>query len=116
MPSQPIPISQADAMIAQYVTYMTNLGVDMKTQTHCICFNAAEFTKWINAVQPYADEFRICEGVYPSGYANEGHITTIIWPYKDGKPAVVTKGNNLGGGLCDPSGTINPFNDGKLVP
>ncbi|MFT3675786.1 MAG: hypothetical protein QM781_07825 [Chitinophagaceae bacterium] len=116
MASQPIPVAQANAMIAQYLAYMNSLGVDMKTQTHCICYDSAAFSKWINAVQPYADEFRICEGVYPEGFVQAGHLTAIIWPYKDGKPAVIPKDINLGGGLQDPDGTINPFNDGKTLP
>lgn len=107
MANQPIPIEQANEMIAAYIKYMEGLGVDMSTQTQSVSFTFAELQAWQELVEPYTDELKIYLGVYSSG-AQAGRITTILWPYKDGKPAVTLTG-------IDPGG-IKPYNDGNMNP
>jgi hypothetical protein len=107
MPNQPIPIEQANEMIAAYIKYMEGLGVDMTKQTQSVSFTFAELQAWQQLVEPYTDELRICLGVYTTG-ENAGRITTILWPYKNGTPAVTLTGMDPGG--------IKPYNDGHITP
>jgi len=105
-----IPVSQANAMVNQYLIYMKEHGVDTKTQTHNIAFSSPELLEWMNRVKTTTDEFRVCLGVYPSGQ-NAGRLTAIIWPYKDGKPA---KKPTAGKGGDDDD--EDPYNEGGLTP
>lgn len=113
MANQPIPVKQANDMIAQYIEYMQKLGVDMTKQTQSISFTSKELLNWLSGAMPYADELRICEGVYPDG-ENAGRITVILWPYKNGKPATKPVEQGKGGG--DDDEEIEPYNDGVLKP
>ena len=114
MANRPIPVAQANEMMGLYVNYMKSLGVNMTQQTHTISFTAPELLKWMSEVEPYADEFRICEGVYGPGHEKAGRLTTIIWPYKNGSPAYKAseeEGKDGGGGT-----PINPYNEGNGRP
>lgn len=110
MPSQPIPVAQAEAMIQAYTSYLTSL--DVNGQTESVSFESAELLKWIATVQANTDEFRIFFGVYPAGHARQGRLTTIIWPYKNGSPATHL---NLEGKDGDDT-FIPPYNVGELHP
>ena len=91
----------------EYVSYMTNLGVNMSQQTQTVSFDPAILAQWLNNVLPHTDELRVCLGVYTPGEADAGRITVILWPYKNGQPAT------------DPTarGTeIEPFNEGQGQP
>jgi len=112
MTNQPIPVDQANQMITQYIEYMTKLGVDMQKQTQSISFTSKEYLQWLSQVMPYADELRVCLGVYPEGYENAGRITAILWPYKNGKPAVKP---SLPGTVGDGE-EEEPYNNGTLNP
>jgi len=114
MANQPIPVEQANEMIAQYIEYMTKLGVDMQKQTQSISFTSKELLLWLNETMPFADELRVCLGVYPPGAENPGRITSILWPYKDGKPATRPTIEGKGGG--DDEEEIPPYNNGTLQP
>jgi hypothetical protein len=114
MANRPIPVSEANRMIETYISYMTKLGVDMSKQTASISFTEPALSTWMAEVRPYADEFRICEGVYPPDHEAAGRITVIIWPYKDGKPATrPAEEEGVGGG---PSTPIPPYNEGGRIP
>jgi myosin-crossreactive antigen len=113
MPNQPIPVNQADAMIAKYVSYMKDHGINMTQQTMNVSFNTASLMTWLDDVKVFTDEFRVCVGVYPDGELKAGRITAIIWPYKDGKPATRPDEQGKSGGG---SSFIKPFNEGGLTP
>jgi hypothetical protein len=113
MPNQPIPVSTANAMVANYVAYMERHGVNMGQQTLNVSFDTTTLMAWLDQVKVFTDEFRICVGVYPDGESKAGRLTAIIWPYKDGKPATQpTEEGKSGGG----SSFIKPFNEGGLSP
>ncbi len=113
MANRPIPVAQADDMIREYMKYLTQHSIDPAKQTQSISFGSYELMGWLTSVMPYADELRICEGVYPSDHLKAGRITVILWPYKDGKPAVRpdTEGKDGGG-----TSKIPPFNEGQGNP
>ena len=100
-------------MVATYVNYMEQHGINMTQQTMNVSFNTTTLMAWLDQVKGYTDEFRICVGVYPDGESKAGRLTAIIWPYKDGKPATqpTTLGKDGGG-----SSFIKPFNEGGLQP
>ena len=113
MPNEPIPVTRANEMIDEYVTYMKKLGVDMSKQTHTVSFTSRELMDWMQLVGPHTDEFKICYGNYPSGEARSGRNTVIIWPFKNGLPAnwPAGEGKDGGGGSL-----IKPYNEGHLNP
>ena len=111
MANRTIPVSEANAMIMQYLGYMTEHKINMQSQTQSAAFTAAGLIDYINTVKDYTDEFRIFFGVYPAG-EKSGRITTIIWPYKGGKPAQRPDPGKGGGGSTD----FDPYNDGSLNP
>ncbi|HEX7845733.1 MAG TPA: hypothetical protein VF476_07995 [Chitinophagaceae bacterium] len=104
MANQPISVVTAREMIQEYITYMTNHEIDMGAQTHNVGFGSAALLQWMHDVEPYTDEFRICMGVYNAG-PYQGRITTIIWPYNSGSPAIDENEKE-----------IEPFNEGDLEP
>lgn len=112
MPNRPIPVSKANEMINEYITYMQQHGVDMQKQTHSVSFAGKELMEWLNGVMPYADEIRIFMGDYPKDDPNAGRTTVILWPYKDGKPAKKPDIQGKDGGDTD----VEPYNDGQLMP
>ena len=113
MAGKPIPIPTANAMIGEYVAYLQTLKVDPAKKTQYVDFSVPELMDWLNKVAPYSDEIRVCMGVYPATSPNAGQVTTIIWPYKDGKPAAQPlQGKDGGGG--DPG--FNPYNEGTSGP
>jgi hypothetical protein len=118
MPNRPISPDLANAMIADYLAYMTAHKIDMKDQTHCVEFSSDALLAWMGSVSSYCDQYRICMGRYPIGHEYAGRLTVIVWPYKDGKPAVKPKdpkppGN---GGDDDDDEPVDPFNEGTLNP
>lgn len=114
MANQPISVSKANDMIQQYLTYMTGHGINMNNQTQTVIFTTPELLQWLNNTKGYTDEFRVCIGVYPNGDSRAGRMSAIIWPYKNGQPAVgpdtAGKGGTGGGTL------LEPYNDGGLLP
>ncbi|MDP4262148.1 MAG: hypothetical protein Q8941_06420 [Bacteroidota bacterium] len=118
MANQPIPVSTANAMISDYIAYMTKLGVDMNNQTQNVAFDGTILMNWLGTVMPYADELRVCMGQYPSGNAQAGRTTVILWPYKNGQPATMPSPPIGGSGGMTPADdqTIDPFNDGHSHP
>jgi len=133
MPNQPIPVTQANAMIKTYTTYMQNLGVDMQKQTQSVSFKLPELMAWLSKMTELADEIRICMGDYPAGHPQAGRTTVILWPYKNGKPAKYPAegtrpkagltGDGGKGGDCGDDGDddgdgrdVDPYNDGQLYP
>ncbi len=112
MANQPIPVSTANAMISDYISYMTKLGVDMNHQTQSVSFDGTILMNWLGSVMPYADELRVCMGLYPAGNSQAGRTTVILWPYKNGLPATWPATGKDGGG----DQTINPYNEGQGHP
>lgn len=113
MANRPIPVSTANAMIDSYLTYMADHGVDMKIQTHNVGFTSSQLLEWMLRVKDStgSDEFRICLGVYPQGHQYAGKLTTIVWPYKDGKPAKKPIQGKDGDDTFE-----DPYNEGELRP
>jgi hypothetical protein len=114
MPNQPIPVSTANDMIKAYISYMTTLGVDMNKQTQSVSFTGTILTDWLALTMPFADELRVCMGVYLPGHAQEGRTTAILWPYKDGQPATqpLSEGKDGGGSNT----LLKPLNEGQGNP
>lgn len=113
MANRPIPIKEANDMIQFYLGYMTALGVDMNNQTQSVSFTPDLLT-WMNSInRKDYDEWRICYGMYGDSDPQRGRMTVIIWPYKNGKPAINSDeaGKSGGGG----SG-YNPYNQGQGNP
>lgn len=113
MTNGPIPVKQANAMVSEYIAYMTKLGVDMNNQTQSVGFTSPELVKWMSDTLPLADEFRIFFGVYPPGHEQAGRLTSIIWPYKNGNPSVEPL---VSGSLGDDGTPVKPYNDGSGAP
>lgn len=117
MAGQPIPASQASAMIGDYIVYMSELGVDMETQTQSVSFTGDTIFEWLSDVMPYADELRVFMGRYPEGHEHAGRTTVILWPYKHGEPATRTATVGKGGGGEDDGGDgLPPYNEGQGNP
>lgn len=131
MANRPIPVKVANEMIAEYQAFMKIAGFQNETQY--ISFASPELLKWLDAVRESMDELRICLGVYPPDHEKAGRLTSILWPYKDGKPAKRSlpantrkkkddEGNEDGDGDDDgdggpyPTGEIEPFNEGQTSP
>jgi hypothetical protein len=112
MANHPIPISEANEMIRDYLAYMTQHNVDMSKQTHSVSFTGKELMDWLNLVMPYADELRVCEARYLPGHEDAGRLTVVLWPYKGGKPATWPEGEGKSGG----GGGIQPYNHGQGNP
>ena len=110
MSNQPISVAKANSMIQQNLTYMSGLGVNMSKQTESVSFDGTILQQWLAAVMPFADELRVCLGVYPPGDPSAGRITTILWPYKNGQPATQP---SAGDGATV---MIEPFNEGQHHP
>ena len=110
MANQPISVATANAMIQENITYMSGLGVNMSNQTQSVSFDGIILQQWLANVMPFADELRICIGVYPKGDPNAGRVTTILWPYKNGQPA--TEPSAAGGADV----MIDPYNEGQGEP
>jgi hypothetical protein len=137
MPNQPIPVSQATAMVKTYTSYMQTLGVDMQKQTHAVGFTLPELITWLSKMTELADEIRICMGDYPAGHPQAGRTTVMLWPYKNGVPATYPSEGTLlkstltgeNGGDddddddddddCEDGGGgkgVDPYNEGQLYP
>ena len=131
MANQPIPVSVANQLIQNYDDYLVSRNE--KGQTESISFDAAALMNWMESVRDHTDEFRIFLGVYDNVESKAGRITAIIWPYKDGEPAVKPEeagrsggtgegegGGNEGGGTGGTGGGggtfEDPFNEGHLRP
>jgi hypothetical protein len=110
MANQSIPVNRANTLIQENITYMSNLGVNMAKQTQSVGFNGAALQQWLANVMPFADELRVCMGVYPAGDPQAGRITVALWPYKNGQPATQPA---VGGGA---NMMIEPFNEGQRYP
>ena len=108
MANQPIPVSKATALMTEYRTYMTGLGVDMSLQTQSVSFDPGILSQWLSNILPDTDELKVCLGVYGTGEADAGRITVALWPYKNGQPAT-----RFTGGKTE---EIEPFNVGSLEP
>ena len=115
MQNHPIPVSEANAMTEAYRTFLKENGIDPDKQTQSVSFTAAELMNWLNKTMGFADELRICLGVYPVGHVNAGRITTILWPYKDGKPCAQTT-RVEGKDDPPPPPPTEPYNAGGLNP
>ena len=115
MKNHPIPVSEANAMIGEYLNYLKQHGIDPEKQTQSISFTGVELMSWLRSNMHDPDELRICLGVYPAGHENAGRITAILWPYKDGKPATQAA---LVEGKDDPPPPppTEPYNAGGLNP
>lgn len=108
MANQPIPVETANLMIAAYRKYMEDHDVNMDQQTQAVSFTGTSLMNWLNEVMPYADEIRIFNGLYDAG-THSGRTTVILWPYRDGQPAIrqqAVNGDNY----------IQPYNEGQLYP
>lgn len=117
MTNQPIPVPVAESMIKEYINLIGS-GVtteQLSKQTQNVAFQKKEVLPWLNEVMQYADQIRVCFGVYPPGHEQGGKLTVILWPYKDGKPATwPLEAGKAGDG--DPGGLIKPFNEGQGTP
>ena len=105
MAGQSISVDAADQMVTTYVDYMTNLGVNMEEQTQSVSFTLSDLRTWLDSVANRTDEIRVFMAAYPSGEPNEGRTTVILWPYRNGAPAV--DGNN---------NELDPYNEGTGQP
>jgi hypothetical protein len=98
-------------MVKQYLNFQVQHGIDPKTQTQNVGFTTTELMDWMQKVRGITDEFRICFGVYPAGHPNAGRVTAIVWPYKDGKPALKPTVGKGGDDTLE-----DPYNEGSLTP
>jgi len=112
MENRPIPVSEANLMIQEFIRYMPAHDMDPFKQTQSVSFTGKELMSWLTQTMPYADELRVCLGVYPPGNPNAGRITVILWPYKDGEQASQTLTEGKDGG----PDKIPPYNQGSLHP
>lgn len=115
MKNHPIPAKEATLMIEEYCRFLTQTGIKPEKQTQSVSFTAPELMSWLGKTMPAADELRIFFGVYPAGHVNAGRITTILWPYKDGKPTtqpVQIEGKDD----PPPPPPTDPYNAGGLNP
>lgn len=112
MENCPIPVSEANKMIEEYLNYLRQLGVDPNKQSQSVSFTGKELMAWMTQTMPLADELRVCLGVYPKDDPKAGRITVILWPYKNGQPATrpVTEGKD------GSDEQIPPYNNGQLNP
>lgn len=115
MPGKPISKTAADAMIKDYIGYMTGLGVDMNKQTQYVSFTPATLLGWLNQKLPDADELRVFMGLYPPGHPQAGKTTVIFWPYKEGQPVSEGIGAKSADGPLAPDPDV-AFNDGNSGP
>lgn len=120
----------AQACIDEYYKKMStmNTGWDtvnskpklsMKTS-----FNFADFQNWISKLGGFADDIKICYGIYTEEYCNKyyngdksfvGRLTVFIWPYKNGKP--LTKSDYIStNGSVAPADFGEPYNLGGIEP
>nr|MBC7611547.1 hypothetical protein [Pseudopedobacter sp.] len=118
---QKITPQYAESCKIEYQTYMTKLGVNVKTtQTNCVSFESKALQEYFmsNKIFENSDEIKFYFGIYPAdspqGYpgAKPGRLTTIIWPYKNGKATIIPP-VGVGYGDGEP---IDPFNLGELYP
>lgn len=118
MKNHPIPAKEAYTMVEEYWKYLKKLGVDPDSQTQSVSFTASELISWMQRVMSVSDEFRIFFGVYPEGHPQAGRITSIIWPYKDGKPAkkVTSSVQGKDDPPPPPDDEEDPYNAGGLNP
>jgi hypothetical protein len=114
MTNKPIPVSTANDMITGYISFMTGLKVDMSKQTQSVSFTSSALMDWLSGTMPYADELRVCMGMYPPGHEQAGRTTVILWPYKNGNQATkpITAGKDGGGD----DEKIPPYNEGGGLP
>ncbi len=116
---QKITPQYAELCKSAYQNYMKEHGIDVKTtQTNCVSFGSKALQEYFinNQIFENSDEIRIFLGVYPLDSPNtypeakSGRITTIIWPYKNGKPATYPSTELVN------AKEIEPFNIGELMP
>lgn len=112
MENRPIPVNVANVMKDDYVIYLKKHGVDPLKQSQSVSFAGKELMAWMAQTMPYADELRVCLGVYPPTDPNAGRITIILWPYKDGRPATKPVIEGKDGDQEE----ILPYNNGTLNP
>ena len=105
MAGQAISVDLADQMVTKYFDYMSNLGVDMEEQTQSVSFSIGTLMNWLNSVSANSDEIRVFMAAYRDEDPDAGRTTVILWPYKNGAPAVT--------GSSTP---IDPFNEGGGHP
>ncbi|HEX2627959.1 MAG TPA: hypothetical protein VHM26_03080 [Chitinophagaceae bacterium] len=113
MPNRPISTELANEMIKNYLSYMTDHGINMEDQTHCVEFSSNALLGWMGSVSAETDQFRLCFGRYPDSHPYAGRLTVIVWPYKNGQPAIVPPWGLPGGDPCE---EVDPFNEGTLNP
>jgi hypothetical protein len=113
MENRPISVDVATAMMTEYVNYLKQHGIDPDKQTQSVSFAGKELMDWLAQTMPFADELRICLGVYPKGEPAAGRITAILWPYKNGQPATQAFSEGKDG---NPPPPIPPYNQGGLQP
>ena len=112
MAGKPIPVTMAMTMVGQYAEYISKLQTHVDKKTEYTIFSLPDLMAWLKTVEPYADELKVCMGVYPADAPGAGRLTVILWPYNSGKPAgepLEGKGGTGGGGM-------NPYNDGNNGP
>ncbi|HEY6505241.1 MAG TPA: hypothetical protein VIZ28_14800 [Chitinophagaceae bacterium] len=104
MAGQQIPVNSADDMKAEYINFMTNLGVNMNEQTQSVSFTGSTVMDYLNETMRVADELRVFMGFDPQ----TGRSSVILWPYQNGQPA--TSGDGGEGEMIEPfdAGTGNP--------
>ena len=112
MENCPIPVDVANKMIEEYINYLKQLGIDPDRQSQSVSFTGKELMAWMTQTMPFADELRVCLGVYPKGESNAGRITVILWPYKNGQPAT----RPLSEGKDGTDEKVPPYNNGGLNP
>lgn len=113
MAGRPIPVATASEMTKLYADYVQYLPVPSTKKTEYVSFSFAEFMSWLKQVEPYADELRICLGVYSVIPPDDGRVTAILWPYKNGEPATqpFVEGKDGSGDQGVP-----PYNEGSTGP
>ena len=112
MAGKPIPVTMAMTMVGQYADYISNLQTQSDKKTEYTIFSLPDLMDWLKSVEPYADEIKVCMGLYPADAPQAGRLTVILWPYSAGKPSAEPfQGKDGGGG-----GGMNPYNDGNNGP
>lgn len=113
MAGKPIPIITANAMNKMYAEYVQQLPVAAGRKTEYVSFTFKELMAYLNEAAPYTDEIRIYLGMTAEPSPDPGRVTTIIWPYKNGRPATrpLAEGKDGGDGEGFP-----PYDEGNGNP
>lgn len=83
-----IPVSIGADMLKDYQGF--KITHDLQSQTDNITFTFSDLVKWMTSVESESDELVVCLATDPNNM-----LTVVLWPYKNGQPAVDSNGDLL---------------------